>query len=1045
MSFWRMSNGFSASSSVDKILDRDSFTLYDLLADPEVVQELLVSNSKLIEYLREPETLDQLVDLIIANVTVNSNSAPSTDSVKPTETITETDKSTEEVSNASDSEDSQHSTRPMEQTSLETLDEEDCDDDKQAHDSTLGLPINHSESNEDNKELSTHYASIACEILSADVYSLTNSFMLCSDLLARLWGILDTSPLPMTSATFFTKINEHLLDEKTDDMLNFIKSQDKFIQRFMNHIDNPPLMDFLLKVISTDKADNETGIIELLHTQKLIPSLISFLSPQVASSIQSAAGDFLKAFVTISANSNTDNTTIGPNTLSRELVSEPVVKDLVSLMLHGGTGLATGVGIVIEIIRKNNSDYDYVPVLYTTLDSHPPTSRDPIYLGTLVKVFSQAIPEFQQMLDRKIVTADGHTNMLKTPFGEIEPLGFERFKICELVAELLHCSNMGLLNDEKGEAIVRERDQIRESQRRRLSVDSSYNDEGEFVIEKSEETGNDSDNGSNISSPTSLISAVEVESRISRLNIDDETISSSVATLKSIPSTLVKSDDEDEEGDTTIPSLDNDAIDAYDSSLKTLITTNEEIMTPGNILKLSLYNSETLLTILTMFFRFPWNNFLHNVVFDIVQQVLNGPIDDDFIVDQGEENQLHNMENKTNAVNFNKFLAVDLFGRGQLTRKIVDGQKRCDDYEAETGTRMGYMGHLTLISEEVVKFSALIGEEIIANYDSGVNQHAHANNNSDTASSSDIDQIFEIVRKSVQDPNWIHYVTEILVRTREMYNALLGGGTERDGEIVYHTNPNAIILGNGDDDEEEEVEEEENDEREGEEESDINKEHDNHYKNSMEEASEDRKNRSQHIDLADNGDEYDQLSSSDEEGFAGDEKQQSDLEGGRHEQFARYMSEQIGMGVGRVDRFGSSDEDEDEEDEDWANQKGHHQPISNFNHHNSKSNRNSGGDPELFEDLKDDENEVLRNDDVEYDNDDVDGDFGVPFGAGLTRSSSKQDTEWDDEETRRIVGIAMYLQDHENETSHSGTTTLDSHNKLNKSPRGGLDEEVHED
>lgn len=51
------------------------------------------------------------------------------------------------------------------------------------------------------------------------------------------------------------------------------------------------------------------------------------------------------------------------------------------------------------------------------------------------------------------------------------------------------------------------------------------------------------------------------------------------------------------------------------------------------------------------FFRFPWNNFLHNVVYDVVQQVFNGPMD------RG----------------FNRTLAVDLFQTGRITERIVEG------------------------------------------------------------------------------------------------------------------------------------------------------------------------------------------------------------------------------------------------------------------------------------------------------------------------------------------------------------------------------------
>ncbi|GMF74279.1 unnamed protein product [[Candida] boidinii] len=196
-------------------------------------------------------------------------------------------------------------------------------------------------------EMHSRRAQIAAEILSVDVWSLTDAFMDRPHLLEKLWGILDKpSPLPIFSATYFMKINEHLLDMKMDEMIQFILHQPKLVERFIRHIDTPPLMDFLLKVLSTDKQDNSTGVIDILKEQNLIPSLIDYLGPDVPSSVQSAAGDFLKAFITISAN-NTDNSTIGPNELSRQLESEPMVRKLVDMMLHGGTGLSNGVGIVL--------------------------------------------------------------------------------------------------------------------------------------------------------------------------------------------------------------------------------------------------------------------------------------------------------------------------------------------------------------------------------------------------------------------------------------------------------------------------------------------------------------------------------------------------------------------------------------------------------------------------------------------------------------------------------------------------------------------------
>lgn len=209
-----------------------------------------------------------------------------------------------------------------------------------------------------------------------------------------------------------------------------------------------------------------TDNLQWLQQQNLVPHLISFLGPNHTTSTQTSAGDFLKAIITISANATTqDQSVIGPNELTRQLVSEPCLKQLIEHMLRGGNPLTVGVGIVIEVIRKNNSDYDLENQIGPV-----PKNSDPIYLGTLLRQFANHIPQFMELVhsSSQIVTQkDGSTTTkkreLKTAFNEkIEPLGFDRFKTCELMAELLHCSNMALLNERGSEAEVKRRDAERE-------------------------------------------------------------------------------------------------------------------------------------------------------------------------------------------------------------------------------------------------------------------------------------------------------------------------------------------------------------------------------------------------------------------------------------------------------------------------------------------------------------------------------------------------------------------------------------------------------
>ncbi len=125
------------------------------------------------------------------------------------------------------------------------------------------------------------------------------------------------------------------------------------------------------------------------------------------------------------------------------------------------------------------------------------------------------------------------------------------------------------------------------------------------------------------------------------------------------------------------------------------------------------------------FFRFPWNNFLHNVVYDVVQQVFNGP------VDRG----------------YNRSLAIDLFHTGRITERIVEGQQRSDEAQKRNNMRLGYMGHLTLIAEEVVKFSDRYPPELLS----------------------------QAVLDKVTSKQWSDYVENTLSETRERDNAILGG------------------------------------------------------------------------------------------------------------------------------------------------------------------------------------------------------------------------------------------------------------------------------
>ncbi|ODQ80829.1 hypothetical protein BABINDRAFT_161034 [Babjeviella inositovora NRRL Y-12698] len=763
MSFWPFGNS-NGSSSLNKLLESPDLTLDELLDNPDLLSELREgNNNRLLEFVVKPDNLVAMVNSVVDSVDFFL---------------------ADETADAAE----------MAERSMKYKNLQD--------------PLDGEEEEESADDRLRRRYHVASQVLALDSWLISDLLADQHGLLVHLWSVLAkplVASLPLI--TYFTKINEQLLDARPDQMLNFIRTQGDLVDSFLRHIEIPLLMDLLLKITLTDKPDSPSGIVELLHEQHLVAKLLAFLQPQFRPSMQSSAGDFLKALITISANTSyTQDQCIGPNELTRELVGEKCIQTIIGVMLGRGSGLATAVGIVIEVIRKNNSDYDQIDVLETTVESHPPNSRDPIFLGPMIRLFSENLGRFSELFVSIL------TPLVATSMGvEYESLGYERYKISELVAELLHCSNMKLLNSLDAEKVVRKRDIERKGKERRIAEALDDGVEGEItrtdveVIDGVSGNHTDSINDKAGDSIDALSLAMEevslgvssaapydpckppvVDSTTARLytqsffsqlaEINNTTLAEPTPSSRDVEQQQAlarefeeKSDDEAgedqvEEKEDSVSSVgigssteDSTSIASMESSADDDITPENPFVTDardrsirarptlGDLYKIKLLDSKLLENVISSFLRFPWNNFYHNVVFDLVQQVLQG--------------KLHS---------YNSFLVNELFNHEiGLTNLIILGHQRCTMNEIEHNLRLGYMGHVILIAEEIVQFTQMYKPELIS-----ATIYAKLNQN-----------------------NWVTYVNEILMKTREMYNCVLGGikPTEED---VY-VNPDAILLGDG--------------------------------------------------------------------------------------------------------------------------------------------------------------------------------------------------------------------------------------------------------
>nr|POE47294.1 extragenic suppressor of kinetochore protein 1 [Quercus suber] len=882
--FWRF-GGYANISTLDTILDKPDVTVEELLDESDLIQELKQQNSKLVEFLREEPVLKKLLGYVVA------------DDLPVTSEEKQDDGKTEEEKSVGISFFGKGKSRSRS---------------KSVHQHN-----GDGETEQDKKEAQRKkYAYVACEVLSAEVWSITEAMLENREHLEEFWGYMRRpAQLDPLQVGYFTKVNEALLDKKTEEMMAFFKSLDGIVPAMLQHVDCPMVMDLLLKIISLEKHEGGAGIVGWLQSQDLIPLLLANLSPEHSSATQTSAGDFLKAIITISANATTqDQSVIGPNELTRQLVSEKCINMLISDMLRGGNPLTVGVGIIIEVIRKNNSDYD----LDNQVGPEPKTS-DPIYLGTLLRAFAQHVPDFMHL----VRSPSAKKADLKVAFGsKIEPLGFDRFKTCELMAELLHCSNMGLLNERGAEEEVRKRDAERERLKAdgRLatpkgpvspnqesshdefasSVDShgfhhaerpnddDISNEPEEIKKLEVQNASDEDGFEKVNAPsddlpdevtfddldekleqTGLPALEKVDKRepaispqspeipaplsprkqnlqpkqghlfdpppteaadspttsvtdqISKLDVDEDTVMTEFgeepsATRKQNSWSLIQQFEEQPlsmptDDDDTTAELDRDLahrpedkpapLFAKKESLGQSTTTvgddrqhiDQSVATiqagdegaddserspyesesngrpvVGDALKMQFVEHQVVPTILVsvhvipgfskpqdgtcavhthitclqdFFFRFPWNNFLHNVVYDVVQQVFNGTLDRGY-------NRALAFALFTPAIAAGQSGAeLGLISSKDITDRILDGQLASEKSQAAKGMRLGYMGHLTLIAEEVCKFG---------------NRHPP-------------EHLDQTILDRVSREEWVQYVEGTLAETRDKDNAVLGG------------------------------------------------------------------------------------------------------------------------------------------------------------------------------------------------------------------------------------------------------------------------------
>ncbi|KAK5664810.1 sporulation-induced protein [Batrachochytrium dendrobatidis] len=503
---------------------------------------------------------------------------------------------------------------------------------------------------------------VASEVFGCEIFAICEALVMNSEIFGNFWKLLEKpAPLNPLQASYFSRVNYSLLNRRTGLTLAFIRSYPNAVKLLLNHIGTSTIADLILRLITAEDAPDGVGIIKWLGSQGLISHLFSQLDPNLDPEIHTTASQTLIDIITVSYQSQSmpEQTPEGAhpsdmppsffapagNTLVDEMKSKVLLQKLVLFMLdqkapHATSSLTHGINIIVELIRKYCSEIENAEIQHHDY---------------LVQVQANRQCPRHPTPER--------LNALSVDMNDL--LHVVKASLPEFVKLLATPRSLASSTDP---AYVRPVLKLRQALgSERLKICELF---AEF------------------------------------LHLQYLFTSSPLFDSLIMPPPY------------TSPANEAGEIPAYVAPTDTVI---DGLMSLTD----SLVDGKIMVVCISHFFQFRWNNFFHSIVYDMIAKVFNtysytssiptplamaGPAPSAADLSGSEIDATLTISQITSQKKMRelrisvKRLVVSIFKDAHLMAHITDAQHQ-NDYEVEQpkGVRLGYMGHLTYISDEVCK------------------------------------------------------------------------------------------------------------------------------------------------------------------------------------------------------------------------------------------------------------------------------------------------------------------------------------------------------
>ncbi|XP_061101119.1 serine/threonine-protein phosphatase 6 regulatory subunit 3-like isoform X3 [Conger conger] len=296
-----------------------------------------------------------------------------------------------------------------------------------------------------DEKIKYKFPNISCELLTSDVGQVNDRLGEDEGLLMKLYTFLQNeAPLNPLLASFFSKVLSILISRKPEQIVEFLRKRDDFVDLMIKHIGTSAIMDFLLRMLTcTEPQQLRQSVLNWLNEERIIQRLVEMVQPSQDEVKHSNASQSLCEIIRLSRDQMFQvQSCLEPDPLLVTLEKQETVEQLLSNIFDeekSESAIVSVIQILLTLFETRR------PAFEGHLDAGSPGMSHPSFSvnQSVLEAVMPRIKHFHQLL-----LEPPTSGVLKSTWGVLDPpVGNARLHVVRLVASLLQ-TNTRTINQE---------------------------------------------------------------------------------------------------------------------------------------------------------------------------------------------------------------------------------------------------------------------------------------------------------------------------------------------------------------------------------------------------------------------------------------------------------------------------------------------------------------------------------------------------------------------------------------------------------------------